>query len=178
MPESASRYLVDFSVGDHPGVPTTGTRRFGAWIFSAEGVTAKVQEFTVPKGSQHIVLIVEATGAKPSVTLALLKDPPRADMERLMTSMAQFAPPQFIFYFAEITRLKWVVGIVAHDHRRTAVTSRSCALTAAVLPARSSALHNRATVSASTNPLGEPRPGPASFSPVRNASTAATVSVV
>ncbi len=48
--ESASRYLVDFSVGDHPGVPTTGTRRFGAWIFSDEGATAKVQSLPSQKG--------------------------------------------------------------------------------------------------------------------------------
>ncbi len=95
-----------FSVGDLPGVPTTGTRRFGAWIFSDEGATAKVQEFTVPKGPQHIVMIVEAAGTKPSVTLALMKDSPPAAAQGFSIATAQLALPQFIFYSAEITRLK------------------------------------------------------------------------
>jgi len=104
--ESGSRYLVDFSVGDLPGVPTTGRRRFGAWIFSDEGAPAKVQEFTVPKGSQHIVMIVEAAGTKPSVTLAMMKDSPPAAAQGLSMASAQLGLPQFIFYSAEITRLK------------------------------------------------------------------------
>ncbi len=61
---------------------------------------------SVSKGSQHVVLIVEATGAKPSVRLALMKDQPRTAASEGLSMATQFGAPQFVFYSAEITRLK------------------------------------------------------------------------
>ena len=106
--EAGSKYLVDFSVGDLPGASTAGTRRFTARIY-ADGAAPTTQEFTVPKGAQHVVMVVEAKSAKPYVVLTLAKSPSTATMSSSQLSIAgssSASAPQFIFYSAEITRLK------------------------------------------------------------------------
>lgn len=104
--EAGSRYLVDFSVGDLPGSSTTGTRRFTARIYS-DGGAPTTQEFTVPKGAQHIVMIVEAKGTKPYVVLTLAKNPSSgATFSGPLSIAGGSSAPQFIFYSAEISKLK------------------------------------------------------------------------
>ena len=104
--EAGSKYLVDFSVGDLPGTSTTGTRHFTARIYP-DGSSPMVQEFTVPKGSQHILLMVEAKGPNPSVVLTLTKDPAASKGGLMGTATLAGSPaPQFIFYSAEISKLK------------------------------------------------------------------------
>lgn len=103
--EPGSKYLVDFSVGDLPGASTAGTRRFTARIY-ADGAAPITQEFTLPKGAQHVVMLVEAQGPKPYVVLTLAKSASAAMPSSQLSIAGGSAPPQFIFYSAEITRLK------------------------------------------------------------------------
>jgi hypothetical protein len=103
--EAGSKYLIDFSVGDLPGTSTSGTRHFTARIYP-DGSTATVQEFTVPKGPQHILLMVDAKGPNPSVVLTLTKDPAAPKGGLMTTATLSGVAPQFIFYSAEISKLK------------------------------------------------------------------------
>ena len=107
--EAGSKYLVDFSVGDSPTASTAGTRRFTARIY-ADGAAPTTQEFTVPKGAQHVVMLVEAKGPKPYVVLTLAKSPSTAAMssssQLSIAGSSSASQPQFIFYSAEITKLK------------------------------------------------------------------------
>ena len=108
--QAGTSYLVDFSVGDLPGASTAGTRKFTARIYNgAMPAGMQVQEFTVPKGSQHVVMVVEAKGRHPSVVLTL-NNQPSGMMSQLgsglSTSTGNTSGPQFIFYSAEISRLK------------------------------------------------------------------------
>ena len=108
--EAGHRYLVDFSVGDLAGASTAGTRRFTARIYSGAGAV-QVQEFTVPKGAQHVVMIVEAAGTRPTVVLKLNNQAATAGamLNQIgggLTSASGSTAPHFIFYSAEISRLK------------------------------------------------------------------------
>jgi hypothetical protein len=105
--EAGSRYLVDFSVGDLPAMSTSGTRHFTARIYNGENPAPQVQQFTVPKGPQHVVMIVEAKGTRPAVSLTLTKEP--GAVGAMMGTLSTGSPPpapQFSFYWVEISKLK------------------------------------------------------------------------
>jgi hypothetical protein len=114
---AGSRYLVDFSVGDILA-GKTGSRHLTARIYDGSG-TSKGQEFTIPKGSEHVVLLVEARGTRPSVVLAAGKDDAlssgmqavggsisQSSGSSLSTTPGTLATNAFVFYSAEITKLK------------------------------------------------------------------------
>lgn len=104
--DPGGRYLVDFSVGDLPGYSLAGTRRFVARIYDDEAAKAQSQDLTLPRGPQHVVMIVEATGTRPFVSLGLWRDAALSG-SLVGTLTAAGAPaPFFVFYSVEISKLK------------------------------------------------------------------------